>query len=194
MRIQVVRLCTGIHVFLVRTKPSSTSTWCTTRRLVVGELALLRQVKLFDVLAVVDACVSLLLAALVFGCLWLEMRFSGASAKPKKSPQVDQATLQLQHAFPECILHGRADLSKMGAKHHFLADIIFENGLSATVGEVKAAAKLLSAASDSVPKEEGIPEVGPMLMLTQVLKFLHILPFDKGMLCPCYSRRSLRLS
>ena len=44
--------------------------------------------------------------------------------------------------------------SKLDVSHHFLCDAVFEHGLSATLGEVQAAARLWAAASDSVSTED----------------------------------------
>ena len=121
-----------------------------------GVLVIGASVVLFDVL---DTCASLLLAVLVFGgCLCLGVRFSAGSTGPEERSQVDQALLQLQRAFPECLCEGKVDLAamtaKLGVSHNYLCVVVFEHGLTATVGEVQAAARLWASVYDSVATED----------------------------------------
>ena len=90
-----------------------------------------------------------------------EVRVSGAALvreQAKSSARVDQGSLDLQHAFPECLTEGVADLAvmacKLGVSHHFLCDVVLEHGLTVSVAEVRAAAGLCAAAYNAVATED----------------------------------------
>ena len=117
-------------------------------------------VLLFDALALVDSGVALLLACSLLG---ENLGLGSVQQKAAQVTDVPQAhhisMLQLQHALPEYISQDKVDLAMMadrtGVPHCFIADVIFENFLSVTVGEIQAEEWLLSAASDPVAEELG---------------------------------------
>ena len=86
----------------------------------------------------------------VGGLLFLGLRVSGSALRVNSSTQVDQGLLELQLVFLECLCEGKADLVTMarmlGVTHSYLCDVVFEHGLTVTVGDVLAAAGVWAAA------------------------------------------------
>ena len=113
---------------------------------------------LFDVLAVVDTCASLLFAALVFACAWGSVL---QEVQPSLRKGLRWTRPRCSYNMPflfVCLCEGKVDLAvmaaKLGVSHNYLCDVVFEHGLKATVGELQAAARLWAAAYDSVATED----------------------------------------